>query len=244
MNLDRVTITGADDSVEPIDLFDIAKEFPFVEWAILFSGSRSGMPRYPSRAWIEKMVPAARRRLLAISAHLCGRYVRDAIVGHPSWWTEYPEVSMMFQRVQINTHGEKVSSLAAAFSQILDRDHEFILQHDGANNTLVEFLISLPENSNVVAFYDLSSGAGVLPKEGWGKPLCRYTGYAGGLSPENVAAQLERIQAVAGEARIWIDVETRVRTPDDEKLDLDLVRKFLKAAEPFVSPQFVARRPA
>ena len=40
--LDRVTITGADDSVRPTDLLELSREFPFVEW---------GHPR------VEKRVP-------------------------------------------------------------------------------------------------------------------------------------------------------------------------------------------
>ena len=32
-----VTITGADDSIQPSQLLDLQKEFPFVEWGILLS---------------------------------------------------------------------------------------------------------------------------------------------------------------------------------------------------------------
>ena len=46
MKLQYVTMTGADESVDPKALIELSKEFPFVEWGILI-GSQSGM-RFPS----------------------------------------------------------------------------------------------------------------------------------------------------------------------------------------------------
>ena len=37
MKLTRVTITGADDSVEPRALAELSEAFPFVEWGLLMS---------------------------------------------------------------------------------------------------------------------------------------------------------------------------------------------------------------
>jgi len=54
MKLDRVTITGADNSVENMhEIFDLSQQFPFVEWGILVSHSSVGKPRFPSLMWIE-----------------------------------------------------------------------------------------------------------------------------------------------------------------------------------------------
>lgn len=239
MILDRVTITGADDRVDQRGLIDLNREYPFVEWAILFSASRVGTSRYPSRSWVERLTHIARPRLVSISAHLCGRWARDAIAGDPSWWGEHADIAKAFHRIQINTGGRKVPSLAAGLADILELDHEFILQHDGANNTMVEFLVNLPANqSNVCALRDLSGGEGKLGS--WEPPLCSYTGYAGGLTPENVAEQLALIANVAGDARVWIDVETGVRTEGDV-FDLGKAERFLAAAKPFVDERFRGR---
>ena len=35
MKLNRVTLTGVDESVPQEELFGIAREFPFVEWGVL-----------------------------------------------------------------------------------------------------------------------------------------------------------------------------------------------------------------
>ena len=53
--LTRVTITGADDAVDPGALVALSAEFPFVEWGILFSKSREGEARYPSAEWAARI---------------------------------------------------------------------------------------------------------------------------------------------------------------------------------------------
>jgi hypothetical protein len=86
---------------------------------------------------------------------------------------------------------------------------------------------------NISALFDLSHGAGVLP-ETWPKPLTIPCGYAGGLSPEIVARQIERVSALVGDKHIWIDAETKLRSPNDLLFDLEKVRTFLEVAKPWV----------
>ena len=53
-------------------------------------------------------------------------------------------------------------------------------------------------------------------------------GYAGGLGPDNVVEQVQKIsQHVDPSASIWIDMERRVRSDDDKWLDLGKVRTVL-----------------
>lgn len=83
--------------------------------------------------------------------------------------------------------------------------------------------------SNVAALFDLSHGAGLLPAEWPSGFPGRYCGYAGGLSPVNVAAQLDRVAEVAG-GPFWVDAETHLRSGDDQVFDLARVESFLAAA--------------
>ena len=55
MNLTKVTITGADDSVRVEDLLEINERFPFVEFGILVSKRTGGqaVPRFPSAEWMK-----------------------------------------------------------------------------------------------------------------------------------------------------------------------------------------------
>jgi hypothetical protein len=50
--LTGITITGADDQVDPRELAMLSAEFPFVEWGILMSESRAGTSRYPGQTWM------------------------------------------------------------------------------------------------------------------------------------------------------------------------------------------------
>lgn len=235
MNLDRVTVTGADDSVEPEALVALTEKYPFVEWGILFSGSRQGGPRYPSNAWIDRLANLSLRPP-NLCAHLCGKWVRDLVLeGEASWWSKYEPLPTIFNRVQLNFHGQ-FHKAGKGFPSKLKRlglIHAFILQHDGVND---ETILKLGADLPVAPLFDRSGGAGVLPAS-WPKPIWKYQGYAGGLSPENIEDELHRILDAAGESRIWIDVETRVRSNDDSLFDLQKVEVFLKRCQPFVREQ-------
>ena len=46
--------------------------------------------------------------------------------------------------------------------------------------------------------------------------------YAGGLGPDNLEEELKRIEEVAGDRTIWIDMETKVRSDGDRIFESDL----------------------
>lgn len=114
--LTRVTITGADDGVDPKQLADLSAEFPFVEWAILLSRTRSGTARYPSAAWLVDRLCADEPmvRGMRLAAHLCGALSRETQDG------ELPVLSEVFQRYQLNGY-EHLTEGLLALSQREDR---------------------------------------------------------------------------------------------------------------------------
>lgn len=229
MNLDRVTITGADDSVRPEDLFNLSEEFPYVEWGILVSAHGMGSPRFPSAQWIKEL--HARAATMQLSIHLCGRWLRSLMMGELD-----PIILELadarFQRLQLNFHAETLP-YRGAFIDAVKRfgSLQVIFQIDGAGgHTFYDFAKSA---INAVPLFDVSHGAGGLPAK-WPAPLGPYQGYAGGLAPENLAAQLELISQAAGDVRVWVDMETRVRSDNDQIFDLAKVRRCLEIAKPFV----------
>lgn len=232
MNLDRVTVTGADDSVSPLDLINLSQRFPWVEWGILLSKSSEGLARFPSYSWVMELLEVSKGSL-RLSAHLCGSWVRDALTGTPSFGRERPYMHGHFQRIQLNFHAERLGGI---YRHQLDRGlkqfkcEQFIFQFDGVNDALWTAALSI--GYDVAPLFDLSGGAGLLPTE-WPKPIAPYCGYAGGLSPANVVWQLAKIKDKVGNARIWIDVETHVRSADDARFDLGKVEAFLSRVEAF-----------
>lgn len=245
MNLDRVTITGADNSVKQSDLLELTREFPFVEWGILVSASRThaidGSPRFPSKAWIARLQDlAAEHKELRLSLHVCGKWVRDLLIGKTSdmpHWLSGPQ----FPRWQLNFHAEVMPINAEAFREALMmmcEGKQVIFQIDGHLGQQYAADADSEKGSpyEVVPLFDGSHGAGVLPGE-WPRPfdLDTYHGYAGGLGPENLSDQLPRIAHAAGEARFWVDMETKVRSEADQKFDLAKVRRCLEIARDFMA---------
>ncbi len=103
---------------------------------------------------------------------------------------------------------------------------------DGANEKI---FYSLESRWGIQAFplFDLSGGIGLLPKEWPEQQPNQYCGYAGGLSPDNLQKEMERISEVAT-GLIWIDAETLLRSENDTVFNLGKVRRFLEAAKPWV----------
>lgn len=248
MILDRVTMTGADDSVCPEQLLDISAEYPFVEWGILVSESQTGRRRFPSRDWMRDLIHLANGLGdgwgFKLSLHICGKWVRNICKGDFSILDEVlpggagHKLWGCFQRVQLNFHAYEHLIDDPAFTESLRRHcdgKQVIFQCDGVNDHLAS--AAYDDGIDAVPLYDRSGGAGVLPGE-WPNGLAGiYCGYAGGLSPENVAEQIPLIEQAAVDRRIWIDAETHVRTPDDREFDLQRVVTFLHAAHPFVTTE-------
>jgi hypothetical protein len=228
MKLTTVTITGAADDTDIGALVDLSAEFPFVEWGILVSASQEGWARFPSRRWMKVFSNAD----LRVATHLCGRWVRQLLVGELDWEQAAPDIRLVSQRWQINTHGSAhpwtgngLDGLraAAAYTVMPSALRHVIFQHDGANNGLPCAARTAGIRTQVL--FDSSGGGGILPGA-WPPPLPSFRcGYAGGLGPDNVAAQLSLV-ATACDEPCWIDMERRVRS--DDVLDLAKVRAVLE----------------
>jgi len=239
--IDRVTITGADASVDPTDLVALSKRFPFVEWGILLSKSQEASPRFPSKTWLRRLHELSQTEELLLCGHICGKWVRDICDGAWTILYDCKEFEDMFARFQLNFHAQVHKLDREKFLQGFDNERlyfrQIIFQLDDVNNDILD--VARAAEIDAVALFDTSGGVGRLP-ESWPTARDFYCGYAGGLSPENLNAQLLSISKVAGEGPIWIDVETRVRSEDDQILDLDKVVKFLEIAEPWVAQGVLA----
>jgi hypothetical protein len=245
--LDRVTITGADDSIDPCDLAPLSGEFPFVEWAILVSGRihPNAAPRFPSKAWRDTLASVkfshkgSELQRPALAIHVQGRWLQSLLDGDEKPLVEgCGELWGAVQRVQLNFHGGKITVNMPMFVKALQRlDKEFIFQHDQCDGAKLMYQVL---GTNVVchALFDTSHGAGVLP-DAWpvGYNLL-YTGWAGGLGPENIEEQLPLIAKEAcRNGNFWIDMETRVRSDNDRQFDLVKVRRVLEVTAPFINAE-------
>lgn len=234
--LTHVTVTGADDSVKVADLLAIAEAYPYVEFGILLSESQAGGPRFPSTRWLSELLECEDRDHVAISGHICGKWMRGIFAGV---WPRHLTGFNDFTRWQLNTHGQRTQTYVDGLMSIVEGrtmvGEEVIFQFDNVNTH--GLLACAAADLRVSALFDLSHGAGVLP-ETWPKSLNGIRcGYAGGLSPQNVAEQLGKLEQVTC-GPTWIDAETHLRSsPQVDEVDIfDLgkVRAFLEAARPWV----------
>jgi len=223
-----VTLTGADDSVVPGDLIDISREFPFVEWGILV-GSSMGSTRFPSRAWIDYLLSAVSMAGVPVnlSLHICGVYIREIRTGHSSLRNALGPKLCEFQRAQLNWHAEYQGRIGEhilkAFRSLYPWEPEIIFQLDGVNEAIMS---EADGRFRCSGLFDASHGAGELPSE-WRLPRTdMQCGWAGGLGPDNVAEQLEKIRELA-RGPFWIDMETKLFT--DGEFDLTKCRAVLEA---------------
>ena len=230
-----VTVTGADDSVRADELIAIAKEYPFVEFGILLSRSYfpNGRSRFPSGAWKSENLWRLSQAGVRLSGHLCGKYVRDVLHGDWSVIRMEPTHWHYFERFQINTHGEQFSASNLRWP-LYPGGREIIFQLDEVNDNFLPTAQEL--GYRATGLFDLSHGAGVLPQE-WPSACSLWIGYAGGLGPANVAEQLDRIEKVAGK-EAWIDAETKVRSDNGLRFDVDKAAAFLEEAKPWVIEGF------
>lgn len=268
MKLDRITFTGADNSIHPINLAKIATDFvdnsgqTYVEWGILVSPRtlNGGRNRYPSLEWIDDLKSYAQNHNLKLSLHICGGWVRNLLLGK----IEFPESLLDgFQRVQLNFHAEKNPCNPYRFIEMMTiLEHmtgkkQWIFQIDGAlGNKHFESVYGNTEHENVidaVPLFDTSSGTGISPKE-WPKPKYHesgyayspplpiewlYHGYAGGLGPDNLQEEIIKINEATKtpedtDCRVWLDMETKVRSNQDRLFDLKKVRMVLELCDSYV----------
>jgi hypothetical protein len=227
MPLTMVTFTGPDDRTDPAALAALSARHPFVEWAILSSPARTGGPRCPGDAWLGRFLADCKG--CNASLHLADGDVDAWIAGD----ARIRHRIAPFQRIQINFDQRRTPRPVEGVADAIARGGpEVILQYHAGNADMVADLAARGLAFSVL--FDASSGKGVRP-ETWPAPLAGIAcGYAGGLGPATVGAELPRIDAVAGDRRYWIDMASSVRTAVDDAFDLGACEAVLRIAAPSI----------
>ncbi len=220
MSLTRVTITGADDAVDPAHLVALSAEFPFVEWGVLYSASREGESRYPSEEWRIEFGQARKQHQLAAAYHLCGQVARDTLAGHTRWVAMARGSGV---RIQLNGYAPGVPDLQPlpGIEWILQVRSEADLQEAARD----------ARRLYASALFDPSGGKGLAPFAWPRAPLGLRLGYAGGITPDSVLDVLDEIGPA--EHDFWIDMESGVRT--EGCFDLTKVRAVLEKCAPVIA---------
>lgn len=140
----------------------------------------------------------------------------------------------IIKRWQLNLGDATSIPCADKTSKIIKnyRQNEFVFPYNN-NKKLQEFISRLDRKGvNFSLLYDSSYGAGISP-ESWNSPVYmnHAQGYAGGLSPENVSENLDKIAKVAGSRTdIWIDAEGKLKIPGTKTFDIQRAKQYINAA--------------
>lgn len=249
MPLSCVTITGSDDSTDPINLFELWQEFPFVEWGILISSNVRS--RFPSTGWIQRLIEQRERsdNLMRLSLHVCGKYMRELEQGHSTLFEALGQLLFAFKRVQLNCNGHQKSHTEAKHVAMALQSLKS-LSLDAWNPTVIFQWRDFPDNFyeptskrfDCVGLFDGSGGRGTLPPEWPDQSIGIPCGWAGGLGPYNLEKELPRIDVKASSLmHYWIDMESKVRTADRSMINMHAVSRCLEIAEPVVEAGILAK---
>lgn len=222
MKIDRITFTGADDNVKHNILIELSKHYPMIEWGILFSKNKITEYRYPSMQWISKV----RTLGLNLSAHFCGWYAKEVLENEN--FGLITSIHPDFKRVQLNYSFRDASKYK--LDSLIESLKEFpevnvILQYNKTNAPVLDKLMENELPSNLHFLFDSSGGNGVEIKSIREPFINHYTGYSGGLSPDNIEKISSMIKLGISETNVFIDMESGVRT--DNQMDFTKIKEIL-----------------
>ena len=235
-----ITCSGANEFTNVADLVALSEKFPMIEWGVQVSGKKYafGSPRY---RWVHCLDQYLRQggKTLNLALHINSDWVDKFTTGDMP--TEVLELlakrdinkNPLFSRVQLNfkigRDKEPDFELLMRRLRIYGVDRRFVLSYNKENKEFIHRLYSCGLREFDV-LYDSSHGEGVSAKE-WQAPAFFdegiLQGYAGGLSPDNVADELMAIRKVLPYDRsFYIDAEGRLKG-DDRHLSLEKCEQYV-----------------
>lgn len=232
MNINKLTLTGIDNTTRGWQLSELQDTFPFVEFGVLYSKTNAGSGKYPHLSHIEKEFTPSAKPILNLSAHFCGWYSREVIENHNYGLIQRLHPS--FDRVQINYNfsnndgAKKVQDNLVKLLAWMEsyKDRTIILQYNRANKEMLDQVLGFKLPMTLNLLWDDSGGYGKEIAE-LNTPFKNiYTGYAGGLNMGNIQRVCKQLIDMKDMSSIWVDLESGLRT--NEAFDVDKAYNILK----------------
>jgi phosphoribosylanthranilate isomerase len=221
-NLKLVSFVGVDEKTDFSELEKISNAFAglgFVEWSVLYSDSKSvgNYVRYPSYKFCKDFLErSAATNYVHSSLHLCGSVIERYLKQEK----DVMELCEKAHRIQLNTNIRDFPSYEKLTNDLMNvmsvRGHNIVLQENKTKrNFNLSFLKTIPKSlySQVSLLHDGSGGFGREITQIDTPSPNFFTGYAGGINPENVAKIVNLIENTnPNDTRYYIDMESGVRT--------------------------------
>lgn len=245
MRLKTITCSGANEHTDVNELVKLMETYPEMEVGVQVSGKKAslGSPRY---WWLSRLrnalaeswtsfVEADRAK---IALHLNQDWAEAFCAGTvPPELNDWLKMNIddrpFISRVQLNFKiGREKKPNAMVLIETVKRypNQRFILSYNDANAAFINELHD-KYHMKFDCLYDNSFGEGIAPEKRQ-LPVFDdvFQGYAGGLSPENVASELKAIAAMLPEDReIFIDAEGKLKG-EDKHFSIEKCWQFLENA--------------
>lgn len=248
MRLSTIVLSGANEHTDAQAIISLCKNCSYLaELGIQVSGEKA---YYSSgRYWWLQLLCHLATPDINIALHLNKDWVEDFCAGKipPELETflalSHPDGSPKIKRIQLNFKigREKKPGLYTLLSTMKRyARHDFILSYNDSNQ---DFIRQIRKSGFKIGalLYDSSFGEGIAPSKR-PAPVFNdvYQGYAGGLSPDNVVAELEKIDTVVPPGKsFFIDAEGKLKG-EDGHLSLEKCKIFLTRAYAWAWQQHVA----
>ena len=227
MNLKYITCSDPRNYNKISDLYDLWDIDPRVEIAVQMHQGKVS-PDTERYNWIRALVDSLyiRKPEYNLAIHVNNDWCDDICNGiipaalEPLFnASSYYKSRPLVQRIQLNMpkhtaenfNAQKLKPVINAYN-----DKEFIIQYNARTQNAVQQLHKTGANFSLL--FDESGGRSESP-ESWQKPVYgpeHLQGYAGGLKPETVGTELDKIVKVARNRDIWVDIEGGVQKPTGE----------------------------
>ena len=219
-NLKFLGFCGVDDTITDADIEQmlvLSRRLPCVEWGILFHPDKTGMPRYPTKAFVERLCTHfCPLETCNLAAHLCGNYVEQVLAGDATFVNKL--FLDGFNRIQINAtveNGVDVTSIPIdGLHGVIDATPylDWIIQSNPQTALLVKEYVG--KHPNVFVLHDASCGTGRTITQ-FPIHVCQHSGplmqgYAGGLDVYNVSSTMDQLDKL--DIDYWIDMESSLRS--------------------------------
>lgn len=217
MKLSYCTFTGVDEETSLSDIISLSNSYPIIEWGFLFSPKQQGQPgRYLSTKNLLKIFEILPVEV-KVALHFCGSGTYNLLNENLEELDLLKAITKRNGRIQLNFNQTKKPINIENLKKLILSEPKttFITQHNQSNNLLWNNFIDLP---NYAILFDSSGGNGISCNE-WPKPLPVSCGYAGGLGPNNIKEELQKISSVVAKTTIWIDMENKLRNLDKNGID-------------------------
>jgi hypothetical protein len=219
-NLSLVSFVGVDEQTDFSELEKISNAVAglgFIEWSVLYSDSKSqtNHTRYPSYSFCKEFLEkSSKTNYVHGSLHLCGSVIERYLNKEQ----DVMELCKNAQRIQLNLnikeYPDHTKLTERLWSVVKQFGHSIILQQ---NKTKEKFMqVFLAQEFFPVPISILHDGSG-----GFGREITQavppdekyFTGYAGGIKPENVVNIVNLIENNNPDnKKYYIDMESGVRT--------------------------------